>query len=328
MRRKSVKGIKHIGVLTSGGDAPGMNAAIRAVVRAAADRKWRVTGVLRGYWGLINGDSHPLNSRSVGGIINRGGTILRTVRCPEFKQASYRVRAYQHIRAWGLEGLVVIGGNGSAAAANEINRETGLPVAVVPASIDNDVFGTDDTVGFDSAVNTAVSAIDQIRDTATSHERVFLIEVMGRHNGFIAVEVGLACGAEAVLVPEIPFRLDEISRLLVNGKKRGKLSSILVMAEGAGDSRKITERIRAQTGLRVRLSILGYIQRGGSPSARSRLLAARLGHAAVAQLAHGQHAHLSAIQDGRLTAVPLKVVAKRTKHIERALYRLTNQLAQ
>jgi 6-phosphofructokinase 1 len=320
--------IKHIGVLTSGGDAPGMNAAIRAVVRAAADRKWRVTGILRGYWGLINRETQPMNSRSVGGIINRGGTILRTVRCPEFKQATQRAHAYQHIRELGLEGLVVIGGNGSAAAAHEIHREIRLPVAVVPASIDNDVYGTDDTVGFDTAVNTAVTAIDQIRDTATSHERVFLIEVMGRHNGFIAVEVGLACGAEAVLVPEIPFRLDAIGRLLVNGKKRGKLSSILVMAEGAGDSRKITERIRAKTGLRVRLSILGYIQRGGSPSARSRLLAARLGHAAVYHLAHGLQAHLAGIQNGRIVAVPLAMVAKRTKKIDRGIYRLSNQLAQ
>lgn len=323
-----MKSIRHIGVLTSGGDAPGMNAAIRAVVRAAADRKWRVTGIMRGYWGLINQEIQPMNSRSVGGIINRGGTILRTVRCPEFKQASQRARAYQYLRELGLGGLVVIGGNGTAAAAHAINREMQLPVAVVPASIDNDVYGTEETVGFDTAVNTAVTAIDQIRDTATSHERVFLIEVMGRHNGFIAVEVGLACGAEAVLVPEIPFKLDAVCRLLVNGKKRGKLSSILVMAEGAGDSRKLTERIRAKTGLRVRLSILGYIQRGGSPSARSRLLAARLGHAAIDQLAHGQLAHLSAIQNGRLVAVPLALVAKRTKHIDRALHHLTNQLAQ
>ncbi|MEW6517068.1 MAG: ATP-dependent 6-phosphofructokinase [candidate division FCPU426 bacterium] len=320
--------IKHIGVLTSGGDAPGMNAAIRAVVRAATDRKWRVTGILRGYWGLINRETQPMDSRSVGGIINRGGTILRTVRCPEFKQASQRAKAYRHIRELGLEGLVVIGGNGSAAAAQAIHREIQLPVAVVPASIDNDVYGTDDTVGFDTAVNTAVTAIDQIRDTATSHERVFLIEVMGRHNGFIAVEVGLACGAEAVLVPEIKYQLDAISRMLVNGKKRGKLSSIIVMAEGAGDSKKITEQLKAKTGLRVRLSILGYIQRGGSPSARSRLLAARMGHAAVQNLAKGLYAHLSGLQNDHIVASPLAIVTARQKHLGREYYHLSNQLAQ
>ncbi len=320
--------IKHVGVLTSGGDAPGMNAALRAVVRSALDRKIRVTGILRGYWGLIEKDFQPLNSLSVGGIIGRGGTILRTVRCPEFKRARYRQQAYAHIRDAGLDALVAIGGNGSAAGAYTVHRELKLPVAVVPASIDNDVYGTDETVGFDSAVNTAVEAIDRIRDTATSHERIFVVEVMGRDNGFIAQEVGLCCGAEAVLVPEIPYDLKKICRDLQNGHKRGKRSSILVMAEGAGDSREVASRLTRHSGLRVRVSVLGYIQRGGFPTARSRWLAARLGNLAVIGLREGHTAALAAIQKGDLVHFPLAETVKKTKRIDRVAYKLAYQLSR
>ncbi|MCD4814592.1 6-phosphofructokinase [bacterium] len=320
--------MKHIGVLTSGGDAPGMNAAIRSVVRSATDRKLHVTGIFRGYWGLIEGEFAPLHSRSVGGIINRGGTILRTVRCPEFRQKTYRERAYKNIRDISLDGLVVIGGNGSSAAANVIQKEIKLPVAVVPASIDNDVYGTDDTVGFDTAVNTAVEGIDKIRDTATSHERIFIIEVMGRHNGFIAQEVGLACGAEAVLVPEIKYDLEKICRSLTRGHQRGKFSSIIVMAEGAGDAGKISQSIRKYTKLRVRLSVLGYIQRGGTPTAHSRLLAAKLGNFAIKNIMAGYHAHLAGIRNGQLKRTALTEVAKKIKRIDRTVYILAHQMAQ
>ncbi|MBN1596356.1 6-phosphofructokinase [candidate division FCPU426 bacterium] len=320
--------MKTIGVLTSGGDAPGMNAAIRAVVRSATDRKCKVIGIRRGYWGLIESDFEPHHSRTVGGIINRGGTILRTVRCPEFKAKQYRERAYKNIMAAGLDALVVIGGNGSATAANVIHREMGLPVAVVPASIDNDVYGTEDTVGFDTAVNTAVEAVDKIRDTATSHERIFVVEVMGRHNGFIALEVALGCGAEAVLVPEIPYHLQQVCWTLMRGHKRGKFSSIIIMAEGAGASQQIVQQIKKITRLRVRLSVLGYIQRGGSPTAHSRLLAARLGNAAVRNIMAGYKSHLAGIMKGQIVTVPLQRVATKRKRIDRSIYTLTNQMAQ
>jgi 6-phosphofructokinase 1 len=323
-----MKKIKHVGVLTSGGDAPGMNAGIRAVVRSATDRKLKVTGILRGYWGLIEGEFQSMNSRSVGGIINRGGTILRTVRCPEFRDKKVRQKAYLHLAEMGLDALVVIGGNGSSAAANTLHQETGMPVAVVPASIDNDVYGSDDTIGFDSTVNTNMQAIDKIRDTATSHERIFIVEVMGRDNGFIAQEVGLCCGAEAVLVPEIPYNLQSIGRSLLNGHKRGKISSIIVMAEGAGDPRKVAKKIKQITQLRVRVSVLGYIQRGGSPTAHSRILAAKLGNAAIKNLLSGYSAHLAGIQKGELVRVPLTQVAKKTKKIDRSIYKLAHQMAQ
>jgi 6-phosphofructokinase 1 len=321
------KAIKHIGVLTSGGDAPGMNAAIRAVVRSALDRKLKVTGIERGYWGLLTGDFHDMDSRSVGNIISRGGTILRTVRCPEFRERKNRDQAYRNILDKGLDALVAIGGNGTSAAAYTIHRELKLPVAVVPASIDNDVYGTDETVGFDTAVNTAVSAIDKIRDTASSHERIFVAEVMGRENGFIAQEVGLCCGAEAVLVPEVKFDLKQICRSLVLGHKRGKVSSIIVMAEGAGDSRKLAAQITKEMGLEVRVSVLGYIQRGGSPTARSRFLAARLGNLAVRALCEGHIAILAAIQKGGFVHAPLSLAVNKTKHIDYQAYKLTYQLA-
>lgn len=320
--------LTHIGVLTSGGDAPGMNATLRAVVRSARDRKVRVTGIERGYLGLLTRDFHELSSLSVGGIINRGGTFLRTVRCPEFRSAVQRRRAYAHLRAAGIQALVAIGGNGTSAAAYTLHRESGLPVAVVPASIDNDVFGTEETVGFDTAVNTAVEAIDKVRDTATSHERIFLIEVMGRENGFIAQEVGLCCGAEAVLVPEVRFDLERICRDLQQGHRRGKRSSILVMAEGAGDSRRIAKEITRHTGLDVHVTVLGHVQRGGSPTARSRFLAARLGNLAVQALCEGQHAVLAAIQRGRFVLFPLSETVKRHKQIDRLAYRLTYQLSR
>lgn len=320
--------IKHIGVLTSGGDAPGMNAAIRAVVRSACDRHLKVMGIERGYCGLIDGSFRPMDSRSVGGILDHGGTILHTVRCPEFEKKTFRQKAYRNLASAQIDALVVIGGNGSAAAASVIHRETGLPITAIPASIDNDVYGTDDTVGFDTTVNTAVTAIDKIRDTATSHERIFVIEVMGRHNGFIALEVGLACGAEAVLVPEISHNLKKIARNLVAGHKRGKVSFIVVMAEGAGDSREVVQEIRKHSGLEVRLSTLGYIQRGGNPTAHSRILAARLGHFAVMNLLKGFHAHLSGVSHGELVQVPLVQTAKRQRRMDRSLYVLVNQLAQ
>jgi 6-phosphofructokinase 1 len=320
--------INHIGVLTTGGDAPGMNAVIRAVVRSALDRHIRVSGIERGYCGLLEGDLRPLDSRSVGGIINRGGTVLHTVRCPQFEQLRFRKQAYTTLQRAALDALIVIGGNGSAAGAYTIHREAKLPVAVVPASIDNDIYGTEETVGFDTALNTAVDAIDKIRDTASSHERIFLTVVMGREHGFIAQEVGLCCGAEAVLVPEIKYDVPKICRELAAGHKRGKLSSIIVMAEGAGDSRRIAAEIEKRTGSRVWISVLGYIQRGGNPTARSRWLAARMGNLAVKALAEGHQAVLTAIQHGRFLHFPLSEAVRKQKRIDRVAYQLAYQLAK
>jgi 6-phosphofructokinase 1 len=286
--------MRRIGVVTAGGDAPGMNAAIRSVVRTAIFHGLEVIGIERGYAGLIEGQIRPLGARSVSGIINLGGTILRTARCEEIKAQQGLQKVANTLKTNEIEGLIVIGGDGSFRGAGELHQATGLPVVGVPATIDNDVAGTDTTIGFDTAVNTALFAIDRIRDTATSHERVFVVEVMGRKRGFLALEIGLAGGAEFILVPEIEYKVQDICRKLKMGRSEGKTSEIIIMAEGegktseiiimaegAGNSSNIAEQARRETGCDVRLTVLGHVQRGGSPSARSRILANRFGSYAV-----------------------------------------------
>src|SRR3972149_6909951 len=248
-----------------------MNAAIRSVVRAAIFNGLEVLGIERGFAGLIEGQVHPLGPRSVSGIINQGGTILRTARCEEIKTNEGILKGVQTLKTHKLDGLVVIGGDGSFRAANELFQASGIPVIGVPATIDNDVAGTDTTIGFDTAVNTALFTIDRIRDTATSHERVFVVEVMGRKRGFLALEVGLAEGAEFILIPEIEYDLQDVCRKIEQGRTKGKTSEIIVMAEGAGDSATIVEHIEKETGYDVRLTVLGHAQRGGPPTARSRI---------------------------------------------------------
>jgi 6-phosphofructokinase 1 len=300
-----------IGVLTSGGDAPGMNAAIRAAVRQADALGHEAWGIRRGYQGLLEGDWSPLPSRACANILQRGGTVLHTARCPEFHQPERRAQAAANLRAAEIEALVVIGGDGSFRAAEALQREQGVPCAGIPGTIDNDLPGTERTLGFDTALNTAVEAIDRIRDTASSHGRLFLVEVMGRSSGMLAVHTALACGAEAVLYPESPDDSYEalVSRLHANWL-RGKRSSIVVVAEGdgLGSAVVVGERLRREHGLDLRVVVLGHIQRGGSPSALDRIWGSRWGAEAVRRLDAGEQGFYLGEVAGALAVQPLAKV--------------------
>jgi 6-phosphofructokinase 1 len=318
--------MKRIAVVTSGGDAPGMNAAIRAVVREAIFHKLEVLGIHRGYTGLIDNQFTHMNLRSVSGIINRGGTILKTVRCPEIRKPEGLKKAVANLKRNGVEGLVVIGGDGSLAAAKKIS-DCGIPAVCVPGSIDNDIFGTDETIGFDTALDTAVMAVDKIRDTADSHERVFIIEVMGREHGFLALSVGIASGAEFILIPEIKYDVNKVCAELKKERQKGKTSIIMIFAEGAGDPNVLAERIDRCTGLEARVSSLGYIQRGGDPSGRSRILACRFGARAVNLLMQGKKNRLVVMNKGRISDIPFSKAAGGEKKIDKALYKLATELS-
>ncbi|GFN22433.1 6-phosphofructokinase [Thermanaeromonas sp. C210] len=318
--------MKTIGVLTSGGDAPGMNAAIRAVVRKASKMEMEVIGVARGYAGLIQGDFRRLDSGSVADTIHRGGTILLTARSEEFRTEAGRARALENARREGMEGLIVIGGGGSFRGALHLHKK-GLPVIGIPATIDNDIPGTDYAIGFDTALNTAVEAINKIRDTATSHERIFIIEVMGRDSGQLALAAGLAGGAETILIPEMPIDYDEVVRRLEQGRRRGKLHSIIVVAEGAASGLEVGQEIARRTKLESRVTILGHIQRGGIPTAFDRILASRLGARAVELLAQGVSGRMVGMQANRIVDIPLEEVLQGEKGIEEEVYQLANDLA-
>jgi 6-phosphofructokinase 1 len=320
---------KKIAVVTSGGDAPGMNAAIRAVVRTAIFNNLTVVGVERGYAGLIENQIVPMNLRSVSGIINRGGTILKTVRCEEIQTKAGMEQAVKVIRKNKIDALVVIGGNGTFHGGWEIYQASGKKVNVIgiPASIDNDVAGTDETIGFDTAANTAVEAIDKIRDTATSHERVFVVEVMGRDRGFLALQVGLASGAEFILVPEIRYDLMKICSEITSEHRHGKTSYIIVMAEGAGSPQAICDQIHDCTKLEIRFSNLGYIQRGGAPTARSRILAGKFGEKAIELIMKNEKARIVGIKEERIVASPLDYAWKGVKELDAKVYRLAEKLA-
>jgi 6-phosphofructokinase 1 len=321
------KKIKTIGVMTPGGDAPGMNCAIRAVVRAAIFRSVKVYGIEKGWLGLIEGKIKDMELHSVGGIINRGGTILHTHRCPEFKQVKTRKRAYENVKAFNIDGLVVIGGDGSISASAIFSKEHGVPIINIPASIDNDIYGTDYSIGFDTAVNTALEAIDKIRDTATSHERVFVIEVMGRYNGFIALDVGLVSGAEAIIIPEVPYNLDAVGQKLRYGQQRGKSSFIVVVAEGAAKAVDVAAHLKKRTNLDVRVSILGHIQRGGAPTALSREVACKLGARAVELLLEGKQGLMVGLVSDKIIETPVEEVVRKKKKIDLATYKLANMLS-
>lgn len=295
--------LKRIAILTTGGDAPGMNAAIRAVVRCALNHKLETTGVLRGYWGLINEELKPLDHRSVSGIINQGGTILKTARCPEFHTDQGRERAYQTLKKHSIDAMVVIGGNGSFSGAHEFYNRYKFPCIGIPASIDNDINGIDVTIGLDTAINTALNAIDNIRDTATSMERIFVVEVMGRECGFIALQVALCGGCEDVIIPEKKPDFDQMCHRIVEGNIRGKISWIIVVAEGAGSAEEIAKRINDITSLETRAVVLGHIQRGGRPTAFSRDLALNLGRAAVDCLLRGETDKAVCFSKGKITTV-------------------------
>jgi 6-phosphofructokinase 1 len=303
--------IKRLALLTTGGDAPGMNAAIRAVVRCAINNKLEVVGALRGYWGLINEDIKPLESRSISGIINQGGTILKTMRCPEFQTPQGQERAYNTIKKKSIDAMVVIGGNGSFRGAHEFYKKYKIPCIGIPASIDNDVNGIDFTIGADTAINTALVAIDNIRDTATSMERIFVVEVMGRDCGYIALKVALAGGCEEVIIPEKKFDLEDICHGIVEGNLRGKISWIIVVAEGAIKADDLARQITEMTSLETRAVVLGHIQRGGRPTAFSRTMAAVLGEAAVQALLKGQTDKVVGMKDGKMITVDLEYAIKK-----------------
>lgn len=320
--------MKRFAVLTSGGDSPGMNACIRAVVRSGLARGARVFGVLHGYDGLQSGEISEMTSVDVGGIISRGGTILRSARSMSFMEPAGREAAAEKLRSLGIEGLVVIGGDGSLRGAKVLGEEQGFAVMGVPASIDNDIPCTDTSIGFQTAVNTALEAIDKVRDTAYSHERIFVIEVMGRRNGFIALEAGLAGGAEAILIPELPFSLPETSERLMAGNRRGKKSSIIVTAEGAAKADEVCEFIRVETSYEARYLVLGHMQRGGSPTAFDRVLATRLGAAAATRLLSGSTFEMVGAEGARIISTPINEVLSAEKKVDPEKLRLAEVMAQ
>ena len=321
--------MKHIAVLTSGGDAPGMNAAIRAVVRTAIYKNLNVSAIYRGYQGLIEDDIEAMGPRSVANIIQRGGTILRTARCMDFFDAEGRTQAAENLQKHGIEGLVVIGGDGSFRGATKLYQEHGVAVVGIPGTIDNDIYGTDVSIGFNTAMNIALEAIDRLRDTAASHDRLFLVEVMGRKSGHIALNVGVAGGAEAILVPEAEMNAEDVVKLVINAQERGKSSSIIVVAEGAyeGGAMALQEEVRARCSYEVRTSILGHMQRGGSPSTRDRVLASRLGFHAIKGLLEGKSGVMVGVDKRGTALTPLEDVFEKKKEIDTQLFEIAKVLA-
>jgi len=306
--------MKRIGVLTSGGDAPGMNCAIRAVVRTALGMNIEIFGINRGYKGLYENDVFLMNSRNVSGIINLGGTILKSIRFPDFKKREVREKAYQNLKNNRIEGLVVIGGDGSAKGAYALFSEFNFPVVLIPASIDNDLYGTESTVGFDTAVNTAIDAIDRIRDTATSHERIFIIEVMGREKGNLAIEIALACGAEIVLIPEIKINWQQVFEEIEQQQIKGKVSCLIILAEGAGKAQDVAKILQERFPEReIKFSVLGYIQRGGSPTYFTRVLSTKFGVEAVRMLEKGLFGYMVGIKGEKIVYTSLKEVISNVK---------------
>ncbi|MDX9732460.1 MAG: 6-phosphofructokinase [Bdellovibrionales bacterium] len=325
--------LKHIGVYTSGGDAPGMNAAIRAVVRTALHHGIRVTGITHGYRGLHGGaQKHAwlaLDSRSMGNILQSGGTFLKTARLPEFSNSDVRTQTAQTIRQAGLDALVCIGGDGSFQGAHLLWKEHGIPIVGIPGTIDNDIAGTDATIGFDTAVNTAVQAIDRIRDTADSHERLFIVEVMGRDSGFIALETGLAGGAEEIFFADNPVTVDEAIQHIRQGLASGKRSSILVTVEGQkpGRAYDLAESIRKKSGFEAKVCVLGHVLRGGAPTVFDRNLASRMGAGAVALLQQGYCDAMMTWTHGQVSPAPFEPNLGRRKRVEPAWIRLAQTLS-
>jgi 6-phosphofructokinase 1 len=323
--------MKRIAVFTSGGDAPGMNACIRAVVRGAVYHGIEVFGIRRGYNGMINGDIFQMSSHSVSNIVQRGGTILKSARSKEFMTPEGRAKAHEQIQKFGIEGLVAIGGNGTFTGATLFFDEYGIPTVGAPGTIDNDLYGTDHTIGFDTAVNTALEAIDKIRDTADSHDRIFFIEVMGRDSGYIAIQSGIAGGAELVMVPEVLTPISEVVDTLKAGWSRQKASSIIIVAEGEeeGNANEIAEKIRAQVqpDIDMRVTTLGHIQRGGVPTAYDRILASRLGLGALEGLMNGEKNVMAGVVNNELVYTPFKDTIRLPKPISEDLLRMVKILS-
>ncbi|MGJ7912809.1 6-phosphofructokinase [Neobacillus sp. LXY-1] len=318
--------MKKIGVLTSGGDSPGMNPAIRAVVRKAIFHNVEVYGVYGGYAGLIAGKIKKLELGSVGDIIHRGGTMLQSARCPEFRTLEGQQKGIEQLKAHGIEGLVVIGGDGSYMGAKALT-EHGYPCVGVPGTIDNDIPGTDMTIGFDTALNTVIDAIDKIRDTATSHERTFVIEVMGRDAGDIALWAGLAGGAETILIPEEGYDMNEIADRLRKGQERGKKHSIIVVAEGVCSGVEFAKQLKELTNFDTRVSVLGHIQRGGSPTVQDRVLASRLGARAVELLIEGKGGRAVGIENNKMVDYDIIEALGRKHKLDMDLFKLSKELS-
>ena len=312
--------IKKIGVLTSGGDGPGMNAAIRSVVRCSLSNGLEVSGIMRGYQGLIDEEIIRLNHRSVSNIINRGGTILKTARSKEFKTEEGQKQALATLKKHSIEALVVIGGDGSYRGAQELSEKYNIPTIGLPGTIDNDLCGTDQTIGCNTAVNTALESIDKIRDTAHSMERIFVIEVMGNHSGYIALEVAVGAGAEDVIIPERPFDYDLLCQNILRGNKLGKISWMIIVAEGAAKAYDVSDTIKKMTGLETRFVVLGHVQRGGTPVSADRILATRLGAQAVDLLMKGESGKAVGVLQDVVNVVDLSRACKRENdHIDEYL---------
>ncbi|MBQ9734528.1 MAG: 6-phosphofructokinase [Clostridia bacterium] len=315
-----------IAVLTSGGDAPGMNACIRAVVRTALNNKMDIYGIERGYAGLVKGEIQRLGTRSVSDMIHKGGTFLNTARCPNFIDLEVQRQAVEALSAYGIEGLVVIGGDGTFRGAKDLCDNFGIKVVGIPATIDNDLAYTDFTVGFDTAVNTVLWAINNLRDTLHSHDRVGLLEVMGRNCGDIALYAALAGGAEYVLVPELPYDLDKIASSIKKSYLRGKTSNMIILAEGAGNRDEIADYIGKKSGIGVKVTNFGHIQRGGSPDMADRVLAARFGYKAVELLRDDKESCAIGIKDNKIITVSFEEVQKAEKHFDKELYHIAHIL--
>ncbi len=322
--------MKSIGVFTSGGDAPGMNACIRSVVRTGLYLGLDVYGIKYGYNGMIDGDIYKMKSYSVSNIVQRGGTILKSARSKGFMTKEGRAKAYEQLTKRGIEGLVAIGGDGTFTGANIFFEEYGIPIVGAPGTIDNDLYGSDYTIGFDTAVNTALDAIDKIRDTANSHDRVFFIEVMGRHSGYIAIQSGIGGGAELVMVPETSTNIQDVINTLRDGRDNQKTSSIVIVAEGGeqGDAIEVASKVAKELpGLDIRVSTLGHIQRGGSPTSYDRILSSRLGMAAVEGLINGEKNCMVGVVNDKITFTSFKLAISKAKPINQELMRLVKVLS-
>lgn len=322
--------IKCIGILTSGGDAPGMNAAIRAVTRSAIYNGLQVKGIYRGYRGLVTNEIKDFKSEDVSNIVQRGGTILKTARCQEFTTPEGRKLAYENMKAHGIDALIVIGGDGSLTGARIFAEEYDVTCIGLPGTIDNDLFGTDTTIGYDTALNTIMECVDKIRDTATSHERLFFIEVMGRDAGFLALNGAIASGAEAAIIPEFETEFDQLEEFIKNGFRKSKNSSIVLVAESelTGGAMHYAERVKNEyPQYDVRVSILGHLQRGGSPTANDRILASRLGAASIEALLEGQRNVMIGIEHDQVVYVPFTKAIKNDKPIDRGLVGVLKELS-
>lgn len=325
-----MKDIKTIGVLTSGGDAPGMNAAIRAITRSAIYNGLKVKGIYRGYEGLVTGDIRELNTEDVSNTVQQGGTILKTARSEEFMTYEGRKKAYENMRKEKIDALMIIGGNGSLTGAQIFAKEFDVPCIGLPGTIDNDLYGTDSTIGYDTALNTIVECVDKIRDTATSHDRIFFVEVMGRDAGFLAQNSAIAVGAEAAIIPEDSTDVDQLELFISRGFRKTKNSSIVIVSESpkSGGAMHYAERVRKEyPQYDVRVSILGHLQRGGRPSAFDRILASRLGVASIEALKEGQRNIMLGVANDEIVYIPFERAIKKSKPIDRDLIKVLNELS-